>query len=107
MKITTRQEFEEQVLHSSTPVLAEFRTAECCASPAQAAALAQLEQTGAVRVCTVDVAEQPMLPGRFGIQTAPAMLLFRSGRVTAAAVGARSFDDLIAMLRPVSKRPAR
>ena len=94
MTIKTGREFHDQVLCSPVPVLAEFRAA----GDPPTAGLRSLAGTGAVRMCTVDVTAQPMLPGQFGVLRTPAVLLFRSGRVTAAALGAQACGVLAEQL---------
>ena len=83
--------FEAETETNSVPVLVDFWAETCPHCLALAPRLEELEHesSGQVKICTVNVDEQPALAARFGIRTIPTMLLFRSGSLAGRMVGAR------------------
>lgn len=82
--------FDTDVLQSDVPVLVDFYADWC--GPCQVLkpsveALAESLQ-GRARIAFVDVDQQPELAARFGIQSIPALRVFRNGELAASANGA-------------------
>lgn len=82
-------DFDEQVLHSTVPVLVEF-TAEWC-PPCRAVAphVARLsdDYQGKLQFATMDTDKNMQVPARFGIQGIPTFILFAGGRTVGRIVG--------------------
>ena len=86
----TDASFEQEVLESSEPVLVDFHATWCGPCKAMAPALDQVakEMTGKVKVVKVDVDENPMITGKYGIRAMPTLLIFKGGKVAAQHTGA-------------------
>src|SRR4029078_839718 len=86
----TDASFEQEVLNSNEPVVVDFHAVWCGPCKAMAPALDQVakELTGKVKVVKVDVDENPMITGKYGIRAMPTLLIFKGGKVAAQHTGA-------------------
>ena len=51
-----------------------------------------------VKVCKINVDDEPALAGQFGIMSIPTLLVFRDGKVVNSSVGVRPKEQIAAML---------
>ena len=51
-----------------------------------------------IKVCKVNVDDEPGLAQRFGVMSIPTLIVFKGGKVVEQAVGARGRQDVAAML---------
>ncbi len=96
----TAQNFDEEVLRSDIPVLLDFWAEWCgpCRMLAPVVAEIAREQEGKVKVGKVNVDEEPILAGRYGISSIPTILVFKNGEAVKAAVGVRPKTQLLDLL---------
>jgi thioredoxin 1 len=96
----TDQDFEEQVLKSSTPVLVDFWAVWCGPCKMIAPVLEQIAQEteGVLTVAKLDVDNNPGVPSKFGIRSIPTMVLFKDGEAVDQIVGFRPKPQLLQQL---------
>jgi thioredoxin 1 len=87
----TTSTFDEEVLGSDKPVLVDFWAEWCGPCHAVAPVLDRIveERNGELKLVKVNIDEEQDLARRYGIQSIPAMILFKDGEPAAAAVGAQ------------------
>jgi thioredoxin 1 len=100
----TKDNFEQQVLKSATPVLVDFWAEWCGPCKAIAPILDELadEYAGRVRIGKVNIDEFQNLAGEYGVRAIPTLLLFQNGEVAEQIVGLRSKRDLKASFEKVT-----
>ncbi|MCI6967315.1 thioredoxin [bacterium] len=96
----TEAGFDAEVLGSKELVLVDFWASWCGPCRMIAPVLDELaeEYAGRVKICKVNVDEEPALAQRYKIMSIPAVFLFRGGEVVEKMVGARpkqAFADAI------------
>src|SRR5215813_11215654 len=92
----TDANFQDEVVKSGTPVLVDF-WAEWCGPCKMIAPLVEdlaKKYDGKLRVGKLDVDSQPNVPGLYGIQGIPTLILFKGGQAVQQIVGFRTKDQL-------------
>ena len=89
-KPTTDSTFDADVLKSDTPVLVDFWAEWCGPCKQIAPALEALDEkmAGRVVVAKLNIDENPMTPGKYGVKGIPTLMLFKDGQVAATKIGA-------------------
>lgn len=92
--------FDAEVLRSEQPVLVDFGATWCGPCKALAPIVDKIadENVGKLRVAKVDIDESPGVAQRYGIRSAPTVLLFRGGEKKAQHVGLTTKEKLLKLL---------
>jgi thioredoxin 1 len=91
----TDDNFETEVLKSSSPVLVDFWAEWCMPCRALAPTIDKLAQdySGKVKVGKVDVESNQDIARKFGIHSIPTVILFSGGEIAQKFVGLRQERD--------------
>lgn len=93
-------EFDDKVIKNSLPCLVDFWAPWCGPCKAIGPMIDELaeEFTGKLVVAKMNVDDNPVTPGKFGIRAIPTLILFKDGEVVdkeTGAVGKSQLVDLI------------
>lgn len=97
----TKDNFDQEALSSSTPVLVDFWAAWCgpCRMFSPIVDEFAEENAGAVKVGKVNVDEQPELASRYGVMSIPTAILFKNGEAAETLVGLQSKEALEELIK--------
>ena len=95
----TKNNFQEEVLHSEKPVLLDFWAAWCgpCRMVSPVVDEIAAERTD-IRVGKINVDEQPELAAQFQVMSIPTLVVIKEGKITNRATGARPKSQILGLL---------
>lgn len=95
----TKDTFQEEVLNSDKPVLLDFWATWCGPCRMVAPILDEIAQEHPeIKVCKVDVDEQPELASRYQIMSIPTLMVVKNGEIVNQSTGARPKAQILSML---------
>ena len=95
-KIVNEENFEEEVIKSDLPVIADFNATWCGPCQMMHPVLEQLkaELGDSIRIIKVDVDKNEALSAQYRIQSVPTLMLFKDGEIKWRQSGAMMANDL-------------
>ncbi len=98
----TDDDFEEEVLKSSVPVLTDFWAGWCGPCLQIAPILEQIaeEYEGRLKVAKLEVDRNPEIAARYSIQGIPTMIIFKDGQPIETLIGFMPKEELLRKLEP-------
>lgn len=95
----TKENFQEEVLESKVPVLVDFFAQWCGPCKMVAPILDELaEEMKDVKICKIDVDEQPELAKKNFVMSIPMFFVYKDGKVMRRDVGGKTKDELIDLI---------
>ena len=94
-----KDNFQEVVLNSDKPVLVDFWASWCGPCRMVAPRLEEIaNERSDVKVCKVNVDEEPDLAAAYGVESIPTLILFRDGEIDNQMVGVRPKAAIVSMI---------
>lgn len=95
----SKENFQNEVLNSDKTVLLDFYADWCGPCLMVGPIVSEIaEERSDVKVGKINVDEQPELAAQFGVMSIPMLAVMKDGKVVNQAVGARSKEQILAML---------
>ena len=94
-----KNNFQDEVLNSDKPVLVDFWASWCGPCRMVAPILEEISaERSDVKVCKINVDEEPELASRYKVMSIPTLLVVKEGQVVNQAVGARPKSQILSLL---------
>ena len=85
--ILNQENFKEEVLNSSTPVLVDFWATWCGPCRMIAPVIEEIAKEGKIKVGKVNVDENMSLATEYGIEVIPTLIFFKDGKAVKKTTG--------------------
>ena len=94
-----QENFQEEVVNSDKPVLLDFWAPWCGPCRMVVPIIEEIaNERSDIKVCKVNVDEQPELASRFKVMSIPTLVVMKDGKIVNQAMGARPKSAILAML---------
>lgn len=97
----TSKNYNEEVENSNIPVLIDFWATWCGPCRAMMPVVEEIaqENEGKIKVCKVNVDEEPDLASKFDVMSIPTFVAIKNGKVIGTTLGMQSKEDVLSILK--------
>ena len=97
----TADNFQQEVLNSSQPVMVDFFANWCGPSQMMGPVIANLaeEYAGKIKIGKINVDEENVLAQQYRVASIPTLIMFKNGEAVKRSVGVISKEDVVSMFR--------
>ena len=94
-----KDNFHNEVLNSDKPVLLDFFASWCGPCRMVGPILDEIaEEREDIKVCKINIDEQPELAHRYRVMTIPTLMVIKDGQIVEQSVGAKPKHQILAMV---------
>ena len=94
-----KDNFHKEVLNSEKPVLLDFFASWCGPCRMVGPILDEIaEEREDIKVCKVDIDEQPELASRYRVMSVPTLMVLKDGNIVEKYIGAKPKHQILAMV---------
>ena len=94
-----KDNFHKEVLNSEKPVLLDFFASWCGPCRMVGPILNEIaEEREDIKVCKVDIDEQPELASRYRVMSVPTLMVLKDGNIVEQSIGAKPKHQILAMV---------
>ena len=96
----TKNNFEQEVLHSDKPVLIDFWAPWCGPCRMLSPVISEIaeEYGDKIKVCKVNVDDEGELAASFNVMSIPTLVVVKDGKVTNSSIGVRPKAQIVEMI---------
>ena len=96
----TKDNYEQEVLKADKTVLVDFWASWCGPCKMVGPIIDEIaNEVTDVKICKVNVDEQPELAKEYKVMSIPTLIVFKDGQMVKREVGAKCKEDLLAMIK--------
>ena len=95
----TNENFKSEVLESEKPVLVDFWAPWCGPCRMLGPVISEIvEENPQIKVCKVNVDDEPDLANQFGVMSIPFVASFKGGQIYKSSIGVQPKEALLSLL---------
>lgn len=95
----TKENFEQEVINSERPVIVDFWATYCTPCLMLSPVIEEIaNEREDIKVCKVDVQEEPDIAIKYGVASIPTLIIFKNGEAVNRSLGVISKEDILTMI---------